>query len=469
MIVRRKLAEARRRLVLQQFVCNAAWALVAGFSAAVVFRGLGLFQPRFYAMPGSFYLAVLVVPFLAVGFLAVWKWRADHSVATAIDARAQTHDRFVTILKLDESGAFAAAVRREVEAFVASFRIDEHLRLGKPGKNLLWVLAPLALFGAVEGIRHWRAAEVAPELKVAQALVDKARRAAEKHPGEEYQDAAKDLEKAREELAGSPEPMRDALRSLAELEQKLSASSASQGGLDNAELSALADALAAQNAGLASDLRSGNNGSAAEEIAAMNPDELARALEQAARHRENTRLRELSKQGAAQARSQLAAMMRSQGAGGKNDAERRKFLSELSDARTSTSPDQQESGEGKGQSGDSREGEGQAESSGSADSPPGMTAGSEKDKGRGSDLAGEAEAGDRRGNDDFISGRQGEGSSLVEIFRAAGNDDPKAAQAYRSAYQAARGAALDAVEQEEIPSGSRLLVRRYFEAIRPKE
>ena len=75
----------------------------------------------------------------------------------------------------------------------------------------------------------------------------------------------------------------------------------------------------------------------------------------------------------------------------------------------------------------------------------------------------------RQGSEDFVEGEIGEGASLVQLFRAAGNDDPQARRAYRSAYQVAAPAALDAVSQEKIPAGSRLLVRRYFEAIRPKE
>ena len=75
----------------------------------------------------------------------------------------------------------------------------------------------------------------------------------------------------------------------------------------------------------------------------------------------------------------------------------------------------------------------------------------------------------QEGSEDFLQGEIGDGASLVQLFRAAGGDDPQARRAYRSAYQVAAPAALDAVNQENIPAGSRLLVRRYFESIRPKE
>ena len=92
------------------------------------------------------------------------------------------------------------------------------------------------------------------------------------------------------------------------------------------------------------------------------------------------------------------------------------------------------------------------------------------DLGRGSELGEEAEPlVAQEGSEDFLQGEIGDGASLVQLFRAAGGDDPEARRAYRSAYQAAAPAALDAVNQENIPAGSRLLVRRYFESIRPKD
>jgi hypothetical protein len=114
-------------------------------------------------------------------------------------------------------------------------------------------------------------------------------------------------------------------------------------------------------------------------------------------------------------------------------------------------------------------GEGSSASAANESQPAGAP-GSEMDFGRGSDLGQEAEPLiTQEGSEDFLQGEIGEGASLVQLFRAAGGDDPKARRAYRSAYQAAAPAALDAVNQETIPTGSRLLVRRYFEAIRPKE
>ena len=45
----------------------------------------------------------------------------------------------------------------------------------------------------------------------------------------------------------------------------------------------------------------------------------------------------------------------------------------------------------------------------------------------------------------------------------------KATAAYRDLYGVMAPAAQDAVEQENIPLGARVYVRKYFEAIRPPE
>lgn len=66
-----------------------------------------------------------------------------------------------------------------------------------------------------------------------------------------------------------------------------------------------------------------------------------------------------------------------------------------------------------------------------------------------------------------LQGMPGEGESQQELVNTAG-DSSKAGRAYRQLYEAAAPAAQDAVEQENIPLGSRRFVRRYFENIRPQ-
>lgn len=471
MIVRRKLDEARGRLSFHHFLQLAPWALLTGLSLMLILRGLALLFPVFPDLPPTVWVAAMLGPLLAAGLVAIFCWRSLVVVARAVDARAPTRDRFLTALKLDrnESAAFGQAVQNEVAAFASSFRLKEHLRLKNPGRNLLWLLLPLAGLGALELFQQWRTLRLAPELaKARQMMVETglaADRQAEKNP--EFEKVVRELELATERFSDSTEPLRDALRALAELEQKLSAATAA---LSSGEASSLAEALGGEHPQLAADLRLGNNQSAAAEISRLDPGALARALEEAARHGENSRLRELAQQSGSEAQRRLVSILQNSGGSGGESA-RRKFLSELSDIKSGTSAagEQAEGGE-EGEAGETPNGAEKSAPAQAENAPPGGAPGSEKDLGRGADLAGEGERGeDTRAVEEFVQGKAGEGSSLVEIFRAAGNDDPKAAQAYRSAYGTALPAALDAVNREEIPAGSRLLVRRYFEAIRPKE
>ncbi len=63
----------------------------------------------------------------------------------------------------------------------------------------------------------------------------------------------------------------------------------------------------------------------------------------------------------------------------------------------------------------------------------------------------------------------GTGESLSTLIPSAAAGDEKAARRYRELYDTASFAAEDAVTQENIPLGARFLIRRYFQAIRPKQ
>jgi hypothetical protein len=67
------------------------------------------------------------------------------------------------------------------------------------------------------------------------------------------------------------------------------------------------------------------------------------------------------------------------------------------------------------------------------------------------------------------AGQLGAGESLSVLIPSAVAGDEKAARRYRELYDAASFAAEDAVTQENIPLGARFLIRRYFQAIRPKQ
>ncbi len=100
---------------------------------------------------------------------------------------------------------------------------------------------------------------------------------------------------------------------------------------------------------------------------------------------------------------------------------------------------------------------------------PSGAPGSERDQGRNDKIFDDKAAVARptTGAAKRLQGMPGEGESAQELVNTAG-DSSKAGRAYRQLYEAAAPAARDAVEQENIPLGSRRFVRRYFENIRPQ-
>jgi hypothetical protein len=458
----RQLREARRRLVLQQFLDYTLWALLLGLAIFTIGRAI---SPSF-SRAGVFWPAAILCPLALAALAGLYRWRSLKSVARELDERAKTKDRFLTALALptSETSPLFDAARREMCAFAASLRLREHLRLKAPGKKALLLLLPLAALGLLESINEWRAKRLAPELAIAQKLIEQAQRAAELEAkkDKDFPQLTEQLQEFERQLTNSSEPLREALRALAELEQVFSP----QSELDPAETIALAEALAQNQPELASNLRAGKKADAAKGVAQLDPAELANALEQAARHLESRRLRELATRAPAVAKLQLGVMLASSRGSGNQTG--RRFVAALREIKSGT----QGSAEGTQSLEGLEAAPGDEESTASAadNAPPSGAPGSENDLGRGSDLSEEAEPViSPPGSEDFLAGEIGQGTSLVELFHAAGNDDPKARRAYQSAYQTAAPAALDAVSREQIPAGSRLLVRRYFEAIRPKE
>lgn len=96
--------------------------------------------------------------------------------------------------------------------------------------------------------------------------------------------------------------------------------------------------------------------------------------------------------------------------------------------------------------------------------------GSERDEGtRDNPLGGPAQAPPApTGPASRIEGILGNGQSLEELV-GANADRSKSSRPYKELYQALAPAAQDAVEQEDIPLGSRPFIRRYFENIRPRD
>jgi hypothetical protein len=73
-----------------------------------------------------------------------------------------------------------------------------------------------------------------------------------------------------------------------------------------------------------------------------------------------------------------------------------------------------------------------------------------------------------KGLDGAAKGQLADGESLSMMLPTAG-DASRSSRRYKELYEAMAPAAEDAVQQENIPLGSRFFIKRYFESIRPKD
>jgi hypothetical protein len=104
----------------------------------------------------------------------------------------------------------------------------------------------------------------------------------------------------------------------------------------------------------------------------------------------------------------------------------------------------------------------------SAGKVPSGQPGSEKDFGTSDDPFGTKSEPAEKGADLALKGRLADGESLSTMLPAAG-DKSRASRRYKELYEAMAPTAEDAVQQENIPLGSRFYIKRYFESIRPTE
>lgn len=463
-IVRRKLKEARRRLVLGEFLQHVVWALLAGFAVLFCLRAFAPVHPS-----PALWLILPTLPLAALLVLAIWRWRKPRTVAIELDARGRTKDRFLTALRLERGAApFGDAALREVSDFAAACSPRKHLPLRVDPGRFLWLLVPLAAWLALGAWQEAGRSALQPDLAAAQSLLEQTRRLAEDAKDQPTREAVEELKRNEERLKSSSDPLRDALRALADFERRLAQSADALSAQDMADL---ADALAGASPDASEALRAGRQGEASDKIAQMDPEALKQALQQAEKHLQNSRLREMLRQAAGQMQRRLAQMVQSSGQGDPGDARRlRAMVRDLKNGSGQGQPDQQQAGGGEeGLPADNPPGKEKSTAGRGDDAPPGGGPGSEKDFGQGKPLDGGKNPGEGEGNEAFVAGQMGDGTSLVQAFRSSGNLESGAGRAYRNAYDTAASAALDSVNREEIAPGSRFLVRRYFESIRPKE
>ena len=459
---------------------------------------------------------------LALAAFETWRSRPTLArVAFLLDRRAGTRDRLATALAFeDESGVFAVAAHAECEAWLrANFDGQRETPLTWPGA-LPWIAVPiislllLHLWPEAVATDAPAVALLKPDpaaLHIAGELETMARRAEQKPPGEqsvELQKVAAALKRSASLLRSEAEgtgASKAVLRELSALEQFV------REAREGHELETLGEALSKTDAGKA----------AGEALKKRDPEapkkleelgkrlvqsknneqtmkQLAQAMAQAAGQLgQNSELGTGAGQAAAAAKSgdaagtgqalgkmgqALQSMQDSggSGGGGGNAREMQGMISQLQEMKTggagaSRLPEPGASGDGK-----------QSKASGPLaidQNPKGKGAGqqafgvsgqngkpgSEFDRGTKKTPFGALPPGisDAKGKAVQVAGIAGDGETIRALLATAPGAEPAQA-AFKPVYDAAKAAAEDALAHEEIPVGSRLFVKRYFEAIRPR-
>ena len=513
----RSLRAARRRLLLQwfferfvTFALCAAFALIA-FAAA---------QRWVWHGPPPARIWWLAAPSLAglAAFLTTMLRRVElREIAGLVDRLGGTHDRALTALAFAETPThFQKLAIEECRAFLAQKNLARLIPIRLP-RAVPWLLIPIITLALL----HWesRLADDAREREkaAAQKQVNPTANQLEQLAKEmgETLDPAKDealkklaeqLRKSAEQLrtqdSGADEAAKAALRELSQLQQMLQQMQKAPADASPEEMKQLADDLAKNDAtkDAAAAMKSGDLAQAAQELedAARQPtkEEAEKTLREALDRL--GKQRELS-----EAMQQLAKQLQQQSGEGKSGESLQKLAQMLKKMNqqkgSSGQPGQQPTAEqikqlmaalenmkfGEPQDSDGApkapgQGPGQLSMQSFAKpNPDGGTPdgspipsgqpGSERDTGTTETPFGK-NPGDAagKGTDAALKGRLNEGESLSQLLPTAG-DTSKSARRYQELYEAMAPSAEAAVVQENIPLGSRFLIKRYFESIRPKE
>jgi len=283
------------------------------------------------------------------------------------------------------------------------------------------------------------------ELKaLANALQSQSPELAESLQNGDLQEAARELERLMNQIANQPDPK----RTLSELAQSLQEE---LNRLDESEKSALTQQMQ-QAAELA----------ASEEMAELRQKmrEIAQMLQQ---------------QGAAGGGQQGRPQPGGPGGSSGGMPQTRESLQQMLDAldRLKEQLQNQEGGEPGQNASGQNPGMGQQEvpfglpMPGMGDQNGNSGPGSEFDQGSTESETGElTTTSTPEGPAKMAQGEQNAGESSVEMIESAG-DNSRAAAEYKAVYEALESERTEAIYREEIPIGSRLYLKRYFESIRP--
>jgi hypothetical protein len=521
------LSTLRQRIIRRRLI-DAAAAAVLGFLALLAAAALIRFWAGASPLDPAWSLFLGLATTTAAG-LWVYRHRPNlEETAEIIDRLGSTRDRLVTSLAL-ESGTpprttLANLARGECATYLASRDLRPLIVLRFPAQTA-WAIVPFIAAFMLQWAydskqRHAFAqtaeaqAAIAETIGQIEALARKAERKADQPGSEELKRVAEQLRASVDRLraqTSSDEAQKAALRELSHLEDMMRELQRQPSAAE--EMSELAKALGAMP-GMKDVLNALAEGNLAEARKAMEramqerqekgPDQLTeeqveKALQQAMqgladRRRLSEALQKLAdqmrQQGgqglSQQAMQQLSQMLeqaqRQQGnqASGSQQQGRQMTMQELIAAL-----ENMRFGEGQGNadqgSNEQTPGGGQqisiqtfgstnpqgAPQFGDAQQPSGRP-GSERDFGTSDTPFGAAGDPQDKGGELALKGQLGQGETLSMMLPSSA-DQSKAAQRYRELFEAIAAGAQDSVEQEDIPLGSRFLIKRYFESIRPRD
>jgi hypothetical protein len=510
------LAQARRRVLAQRFFSElGAWVLVAGGVLLLILAGQRWAQLP--ALPFAIVAGAAAGVALLVALLrTVLGLPGEAELAARLDRLGHTHDRLTTALAFDQQPPtpMHAMAQRECAAFLAGKDFRPLLPWQMPAA-WRWLAVPvfaIALLqwdlSLLERIRAQKLAaaqeQTSPTVEALRALARQLEANAKKTDDPALKKLAAEVARRADELHATKDPgeaRKAALRELSALEQMAQDMKRPPAKpLTPEEQKALAEALQKAEATrkAAEKLSAGDRNGAAEEL-----DRTAQKAETAGENSEAAKaeaalreaLQRLAEQnalspnaqqqlsaGAQSALRRLAEALRKmpQGQGSKsgqpNSQSSQESLENLLSALQNL-----KFGEGQpGTPGQESKGGGQpqivqispapSENSAGPQTPiPSGQPGSEHDQGTTKDPFGEKQESAKQGADLAVRGEQtGKGETYSQALPG-GLDASRSTRQYKQLYDTLAPAAENAVLQEDIPLGSRLFIKRYFESIRPTQ
>jgi hypothetical protein len=434
--------------------------------------------------------------------------------AVYIDGIADTRDRFLTAHKFSKIGmptALEKIAMQECAHFISAFDIKQHSQFRFP-RQVPWLLVPLITVALLSWnatlSRKFAAAGTggdAATMRQARQLEKIAQNIdASKSNSEDLKKIADEIRKGEKKMQGakSEDAQKTAMQETSSLEEMIHEMLNPRKGPTPEEVAVLAASLKQSELtkDAATALETGKINEAAEILerllqqqkADAQLDKAGRDIRQAMSHLAPDQKGELGKEleqakSGSQALQQLAENLRKaanspQAQNGSTSDSREAMQKALSDLQNMKYGEGQDGENQAAMTDDSQNGKDGSvilmQSSGSGapqtqkmtatDIPSGKP-GSEHDAGTTNNPYGQqqqkSETAPVSGQ---VAGVKGAGASLHEFISATG-DTSRASRDYRDLYNSMLPAAEDAIEQENIPLGSRFYIKRYFQSIRPKQ